>query len=115
MKSYQLSDVLAKLDIDTAVGKAQLLQPICTPGMACALCLLILVPAQIPEAPFVVCRTGSSWRLEMLCDKHSMLFSQWCKSGILVLTIGYCTKDCRVAGIFLCHSSSSLTKQAKHL
>lgn len=35
--THQLSNVLAELHIDTAVGKAQLLQAIRTPGMAFAL------------------------------------------------------------------------------
>ena len=44
---HQLRNVLAKLDIDASVGKAELLKTISSPGMALAFCLLILLSAQI--------------------------------------------------------------------
>ena len=84
VKTHQLSNVLTELYIDAAVSKAQFLQPVCTPGMALALCLLILLPTQIPEAPLVVCATGKHGAITGLYDKHSMPFSQCWSSSSLV-------------------------------
>ena len=55
--AYQLGDVLAKFDVHSLVGKAKLLEAVCTPGMAPALGLLIRLAAQVPEAPLIVWTT----------------------------------------------------------
>lgn len=55
--AYQLGDVLAKLDVHSLVGKAKLLEAVCTPGMAPALGLLIRLAAQVSEAPLIVWTT----------------------------------------------------------
>lgn len=55
--AYQLGDVLPQLDVHSLVGKTELLEAVCTPGMAPALGLRIRLAAQVAEAPLIVWTT----------------------------------------------------------
>jgi hypothetical protein len=55
--AYQLGDVLPQLNVHSLVGKTELLEAVCTPGMAPALGLRVRLAAQVAEAPLIVWTT----------------------------------------------------------
>ncbi len=53
--AHQLGDVLAKLDVDAPISKAEALQPFCRALMNFVLSFLVLVPDEPSQRPLIIC------------------------------------------------------------
>ena len=78
--AYQLGDVLPQLDVHSLIGKTELLEAVCTPGMAPALGLRIRLAAQVSEAPLIV------WRNKGICHRPEMVYVTCAEDTLLFLS-----------------------------